>query len=211
MRAADEIQQVTPSLWHWQAYDPTVKTDLSCCAIATGGGLYFVDPIPLADEPLEELAARTRPAGVILTSANHERAAASYGRRFGIPLFAHADARADIDAAIEEGSRIGDALRVMQIPGAADGEIALHSDADGGLLVLGDALINVEPLGFALLPEKYCADAALLPEGLRRLLDLKFRVMAFAHGTPIVSAAHERLSALLATSASRGRGGHIPR
>lgn len=198
MKAADELQQVTPSLWHWQVYEPAVKTDLSCCALATRAGLYFVDPLPLAEEALEELVTRARPAGVIVTSANHERAAADYGRRSGVPLFAHADAGQGFDAKIEEGSRIGDALEVIEIPGAAEGEIALHTDADGGLLVVGDALINLEPHGFTFLPEKYCADAALMRQSLRKLLELEFRVLCFAHGTPLVSKAHERLAALLA-------------
>ena len=55
MARAEEIQEVRPGLYFWQAYEPSVKVDLSCCARQTARGLVFIDPIPLAKEALEEL------------------------------------------------------------------------------------------------------------------------------------------------------------
>ncbi len=196
---ADEAQLAGPGLWHWQAYEPAVKADLSSSALVLEAKVYFVDPIPLADAALEELTRFARPAGVILTSANHHRAAAHFRERFGVPLLAHpaAGEGATIDVALAEGAEIGEGICVLEIPGAAAGEIALHSAAGEGLLVVGDALINLEPHGFGFLPDKYCADPVLMRRSLRRLLDLKFQMIAFAHGLPIVARAQQRLGALL--------------
>ena len=85
----------------------------------------------------------------------------------------------------------------IEIEGGPPGEIAIHSDAEKGSLIIGDALINFEPYGFALLPAKYCSNARLMRRSLRKLLDYTFQRMLFAHGTPILTAARQRLEQLL--------------
>ena len=74
------------------------------------------------------------------------------------------------------------------------GETALWWD---GVLVIGDALIHVAPYGFAMLPEKYCADAKAGRESLKKLLRYPVEVMTFAHGMPIVAGARERLAGVV--------------
>jgi len=198
MRPIVEIQLIRPGLFFWQGYDAKVKTDLGCCAVATPSGLVFIDPLPLAREPLEELASQFAPAGIVLTNANHERASADFARRFGVPVHAHAEARGEVaaDRWIEsDDATIGETVRVIHLPGFAKGEIALH--AGGDCLMLGDALINAEPYGFAMLPDKYCADPKLARVSLQKLLPLQVELITFAHGLPIVSHARRRLETLL--------------
>jgi glyoxylase-like metal-dependent hydrolase (beta-lactamase superfamily II) len=65
------------------------------------------------------------------------------------------------------------------------------------LLNVGDALINFEPHGFTLLPAKYCSNQKQLLRSLRKLLDYKAERILFAHGTPVLSGAGERLRGLL--------------
>lgn len=66
-------------------------------------------------------------------------------------------------------------------------------------MIIGDALINFEPYGFTFLPDKYCSDARELRASLRKLQSLSFERMLFAHGTPILANARERLTQLLAS------------
>ena len=82
----------------------------------------------------------------------------------------------------------------ISLEGFAAGETAFWID---GLLVVGDALINTAPYGFAILPDKYCDDPKLARESLKKLLRFPVQIMAFAHGLPIVSQAGERLAGLL--------------
>jgi hypothetical protein len=198
MRAAEEFQRVTDSLSVWQAYEPAVKADLTCCAFQSPGGWILVDPIPLADEALAELPGGKPVAAIVLTNGNHERAAAEYRRKFAAPIFAHLEARGEFtleaDHWVEGGARILDALDVAQIDGAAKGEIALHA---GGILMMGDALINLDPHGFAFLPDKYCINAQRMRVSLRKLLQFSFDIMTFAHGLPLVSGEKKRLEQLL--------------
>ena len=200
MAVAAEIQQVAEDLYFWQAYEPAVKCDLSSCALIVGGRLLLIDPIPLAKAALAELAAAAAPALIILTNGNHARAAVEYRDRWQIPIAAHADATVDLglapDQFLADGGRLLDTVSAIALPGAGPGEIALHSAS--GILCMGDALINLEPDGLTVLPDKYCADAKLLRASLRKRLPRDARVLTFAHGVPLVTAARTRLDTLLA-------------
>ena len=199
MPRADEFQQITDGLYFWQAYDPAVKTDLTCCARRTARGLVFIDPIPLARAALAELCETAAPAAIILTSGNHARAAAEYRARFSIPILAHPAAVSElaipVDQEIADGATVLDEFTAIALPGAAPGEIALHA---GTALHVGDALIHLAPHGFALLPEKYCADAKEMRAALGKLLRFPFEILTFAHGLPLVTQARQRLATLLA-------------
>lgn len=196
---ADGFQFVPPSVYFWQAYDPAVKCPLSSCAIKTAAGLILIDPIPLEEAALSELIAGASPAAIVLTNGNHGRAAAAYRDRFGIPVLAPADAGPDLevtpDATLADGDVAPGGLRVISLPGAGPGEIGLLG---GRVVCIGDAIINLDPEGLRLLPAKYCRDARRLPDSLRKLLSCEFDVMTFAHGTPLVAAARQRLELLLA-------------
>ena len=196
MACAEEFQTVREDLFFWQAYDASVKVDLSCCARQTSRGLVFIDPIRLADEALDELTARRRPAAIVLTNGNHERAARDFRERFQIPIYAHRDALAgpgEVD--LREGEALMDELAVVELPGASPGEIALHG---AGVLHVGDALIHLPPAGLGILPDKYCSDPKQHRHSLGKLLSFPFDALTFAHGLPLVTQARERLSQLLA-------------
>ena len=78
-------------------------------------------------------------------------------------------------------------MTAIAIEGAPAGEIAIYADADGGSLVIGDALINMGSYGFTFLPAKYCANHKQMRRSLRKLLDYEFERILFAHGLPIVA------------------------
>lgn len=199
MSRADEFHQLRPDLYFWQAYEPAVKVDLSCCARRTSRGLVLIDPIPLAKPALAELLDAGEPVAIVLTGGNHARAAEEYRQRFSIPIYAHVDASPElglpIDHTLADGDTLLDELTVITIPGSTPGEIALHA---GDILHMGDALIHLPPLGFALLPDKYCADAKQLRVSVEKLLRIPFELLTFAHGLPIVARARHRLAQLLA-------------
>ena len=89
-------------------------------------------------------------------------------------------------------------IAAIPIPGATPGETAFYF-RPAGALVIGDAVINVDPQkGLELLPDKYCADPAQNRASLRMLLDLDFNILTFAHGLPVTTRAREKWAALLA-------------
>jgi hypothetical protein len=196
MLRAPEIEPVGAGVYLWRFYDPSVKADLFSTALETASGMYLIDPIPLATEAMEELTARAPIAGIVVTNENHERAAAEFARAFTVPIYLDARwSNATKLTGVKDGFPAG--LSVVVIDGAPVGEIAIHLEDRNGTMVIGDALINFEPYGFALLPPKYCTDAKVMRRSLAKLLDYSFERMLFAHGLPILAGARERLAQLL--------------
>jgi glyoxylase-like metal-dependent hydrolase (beta-lactamase superfamily II) len=155
----------------------------------------------LQRQALDELVGSSRVAGIIVTSSNHHRASVQFADQFSTPILARSETFSD--PAPRRFTRVGDGeeicagLRVIAIEGAAAGEIVLHYGPSGGTFITGDALINFEPYGFTFLAGKYCSNEKEMRRALRKLLDYNAERMLFAHGTPIMSGASERLQQLL--------------
>ena len=191
-----EFCRVTPAFAIWYTYEPTVKADLFSTAFAARNELTVVDPITLPAPYRTELDALGRVAIIIVTNANHLRDTLNFS--YSASIFAPSELNAELthNHALSDGLQVGP-FRAIKIDGAADGEFALYHPDDGGTLIVGDALINFEPHGFDLLPQKYCKNQKRMIRSLRRLLDLDFNRIFFAHGNPIVTRARERLTSLL--------------
>jgi glyoxylase-like metal-dependent hydrolase (beta-lactamase superfamily II) len=200
MPKADTIEQVTADLWIWQAYEELIRADLSSCAIRTDEGLVIVDPIELAQDALDELEAQGVVSAIVLTNANHSRSASRFRKRFNAPILAHPDALAKLETAADSVLRterlVAGTLQVICLPGAGAGEVALFDPR--GRLHMGDALVNLDPVGLSVLPAKYCTDPVGLTGALQALVGLRFDTVTFAHGLPLVTNAAAKVSALLA-------------
>ena len=196
MKPVLEFSTIRPGLFHWQGYEPEVKCDCSSTAIVTPDGLIFIDPIPLAEEALQELIAESgsMPASIVLTSGNHQRESLAFAKKFGIPIIAPEEPGEEIiaDQHFVAGEKVT-GMDSVALPGFGPGETAFLYD---GVLILGDALINLEPEALRLLPEKYCLDKKAAHRSLEVLKSLKPEIICFAHGNPIVQDASRRLNAL---------------
>lgn len=201
MPIASEIEPVAPGISLWRVFDPAVKADLFSTAIATSRGSYLIDPVALVPKAAAELHARNPIVGVIVTNKNHPRAAATFAETFQVPIHGHAVLVIGTDLLklepVEDRAIFASELTAIAIDGGPTGEIAIHSDRHGGSMIVGDALINFEPYGFAFLPPKYCSNARTMRRSLLRLLDYDFERMLFAHGMPILTGARHRLEELL--------------
>jgi len=201
VKPASDFARIAPYLALWHAYDPTVKADLYSTCLLASDGAYLIDPSPLQSDVVGELVDSCPVAGIIVTSSNHDRASARFAEQFSAPIFARCEAFPDKTPSrfrkVDDDDEICDGLRVIRIEGAAAGEMVLHYAPDGGTLIVGDALINVEPYGFTFLPAKYCSNEKEMRRSLQRLLDYEAERMLFAHGTPILSGASDRFRGLL--------------
>jgi glyoxylase-like metal-dependent hydrolase (beta-lactamase superfamily II) len=199
---APDLVALHEGLFLWQAYDPAVRAKLFSTAVATATDqIILVDPIALAESELDQLSEHGRIGGIVITNVNHDRAAQVYSTKFSAPVFGHRASFADEQLAsasfVRERDKIAGELEIIELQGAAPGEIALYHSANGGTLIVGDALINFPPYGFAWLPRKYCTNENQLRRSLRKLLDYRAEHILFAHGTPILSGASAHLCDLL--------------
>jgi glyoxylase-like metal-dependent hydrolase (beta-lactamase superfamily II) len=203
MLRAGEIETLSPGIVFWRCYDPAVKADLFSTGLETASGIYLIDPIPLTADLMHDLATGTRTIGIIVTNENHQRAAAFFAEQMRVPVYSAVSNMPGLEqiVAVKDGHPLEPGLTAVSIEGAPAGEITLHWAANGGTLVVGDALINFEPHGFTFLPAKYCQNFARMRRSLEKLLEYEFERILFAHGTPIISGGRQRLEELLRETA----------
>jgi len=203
MVTAESIREISSGVWIWHAYDESVRTELYSTAVAAEFGLVIIDPIDLVHDAFHQLAKHAPAAAIVLTNGNHSRAAVRFRDRFGASVFAHNDAVGElttfVDGALRPGRPVAGSLEVLQLPGAGLGEIALfHRKAKGEChLHFGDALVNLDPHGLIVLPEKYCLSASLLAQSLQSLPHEDLSLVTFAHGEPLLAPATEKIRSLV--------------
>ncbi len=201
VRPVSDFDRIASNIAIWHGYDSAVKAELYSTCLRTSGGTYFIDPIPFESDALSELIGSNSVAGIIVTNSNHHRSLEKFAEQYSVPIFARGEAfphKLPLQfRSVADGDKIYEELTVIALEGAADGEIALHYAPDGGTFIIGDALINFEPYGFTFLPAKYCSNQKQMRRSLRKLLDHRAQRMLFAHGTPILSDASQKLRALL--------------
>jgi glyoxylase-like metal-dependent hydrolase (beta-lactamase superfamily II) len=193
-----EFACISANYAFWHTYDRKLKAELFSTALLAGNELTVIDPIALPPAHHKELESLGPVVRIVITNANHARDAVAFAQSYSAPIFAPPELRVEVPLShsLQDDLAIG-ALRVIRIEGAADGEFALYHPDDAGTLIVGDALINFDPHGFSLLPRKYCSNRKQMIRSLRKLLDLDFARIFFAHGNPIMVRARERLESLL--------------
>ena len=77
-----DFDRIASNIAIWHGYDSAVKAELYSTCLGTSGGTYFIDPIPLVSEALDELIGSDSVAGIIITNSNHHRASAKFAESF---------------------------------------------------------------------------------------------------------------------------------
>ena len=155
----------------WHAYDPSCKAELWSTA-------YFGNELTILFDPIDWPKDTPVPSGVVQivkTNANHDRNCQALLH----PLSAHLSTHPP-------------EFHPIPLPGGGEGETAYFHQSTG-TLVVGDALIHLDPHPLMPLPEKYCTEPQLLRTSLKQLLDLPIQRIFFAHGAPIL---HDALTKL---------------
>lgn len=197
MAKADEIILLHPAIRWWSAYDSSVKCDLCSTAYRSLQGWILIDPIELKKEALEELLTEASIAAIFLTNENHARAADFYRERFNVAVWSSEKAKRNIDIKINETFNQSSHfdLEIVDIPGATEGEVCFV--APEGIVIVGDAIVNLPDCEFSLLPTKYAWNDSMNRESLQKLLDHPLELCIFAHGSPVRGKIRERIEGLL--------------
>ncbi|NCY22053.1 hypothetical protein EBX31_08870 [bacterium] len=159
----------------WHAYDPTCKAELWSTAYSCKEFTVLFDPIdwPKSSPP---------PKGhvqIVKTNANHDRNSDFLIRSLQGRL-----------------STQPTGFQLIPLPGAGQHETA-YFHRSTGTLVVGDALIHLEPNPLMALPEKYCTNSTLLRSSLKGLLEFPIQRIFFAHGSPILQNGLNQIRKLL--------------
>ena len=197
LKPATKVREVVRNLYGWSSFHAQWKTDFNSYALKTSEGVVFVDPLKPAPAIIKELEAVGEPIGIFLTNDHHDRDADWFRKEYEIQIYAHEKARADCDTKIDvlilDGERLPGGVRAIYLPGSSASETAFYSKLSGGIVLMGDMLLNPKGKGLSLLPEPYIEDRKQALQSLPKLLELNFKTVTFAHGDPIVANAKKQI------------------
>jgi len=190
-----------PGAWMWSAWQSDRGMAFNSYLFEGDGGCVAVDPLPLDDASLDEIARLGGVRTIVLTNRDHARGASPLRDRFGSRVLASADEAALFDLTVDATFADGDevfpgAFAVSLRNGKTPGEVALHVRAAKAALV-GDALLGVPAGALGLLPEEKLEDRAAFVRDLRRLWALQLETLLLCDGQPLFGNADAALGALL--------------
>ncbi|MGH7708232.1 MAG: hypothetical protein ACREM6_09955 [Vulcanimicrobiaceae bacterium] len=207
------MQEILPGIVRWER-PIALGIPAASLWIQTAQGPVVVDPL-IPRDGLDQIEALGVPRALVLTNHAHERDVAAFEARFGARRHVNAlpEARASRPGVrFRAGAPLLDAFRTIDLGAVGAGETALFLSRDGGTLIVGDALFNLDvglsPLTWLLPlmlpygpPQPHPAWLSLRPRESRRqlsaLFDLAFENLIPSHGAPIIGGAHARVVAAL--------------
>src|SRR5262245_28100595 len=181
---ASGIDEVTSGVWHWRLADDRIGGHTSAAhAVETSGGAVLIDPLPLADDALEQLAPIE---AICLTAQCHQRATWRYRNRFGASVYAPSTRamEEEPDERYAEGDVLPGGLRVIHTPGPETAHYSFLLARRPGVLFCSD-LLMVEDGRLDFVPLEYHDDPPATRTSVEGLLDLDFEILCLDHGTPI--------------------------
>jgi hypothetical protein len=196
-----EIAEIAPGILHWSAVHPKIRQRVHSYYVQDAAAV--LDPM-VPEGVIDELARRGPPDRILLTNRHHYRQSDALVAEFDCTVLCP-------DSGLHEfggGSRVqGYAYGDEVAPGIVAHEVgaicpddaALHIHADDGLLAFADGLIRWEG-ELAFVPDFLMGDDPEavkrgLVASLRRLCELEFDGMLFAHGEPLLGDARQTLTA----------------
>lgn len=201
MEPATRLREITKNLYGWSSFHSQWKIDFDSYAIKTPDGVVLVDPLKPSPAVLKKLEALGEFLAVYLTNAHHDREADWFRKQYQIQVYAHEKAKSDCDTKIDvlvlDGEKLPGGVRAVHLPGSSASEMALYVKVGGGVVLVGDALLRQPNRGVELLPDQYLEDRKEALASLRKLLELDFKVITFAHGDPITEDAHQAIATFL--------------
>jgi hypothetical protein len=204
-----EIAEIAPGIRHWAAFHPGIRQTVHSHWVPEAGAV--LDPMLPAGSP-EALREGPEPDRILLTNRHHyrdsDRLTAALGCRVLCPESGlHEFERGPDVEGYAYGDEVAPGITAHEVGAICPDDAALHIRVGPGALALADAVIRWEgPLAFV--PDFLMDDPPGTKRGildsLRRLCELEFDVLLFAHGEPLVGGAREALGDFIASPRSAG-------
>jgi hypothetical protein len=201
LKPATELKEVVKKLYGWSSFHAQWKIDFNSYALKTTDGIVLIDPLKPEATVLKELENLGEFSGIFLTNAHHDRDADWFRKHYEIQIYAHEKAKAECDTSIDvlimDGERLPGGVKAIHLSGGSASETAYYANVGGGIVMVGDILLNSRGKGLTLLPEPYIEDRKAALKSLPKLLENSFAAITFAHGEPIVKNAEKQVENFL--------------
>jgi uncharacterized cupin superfamily protein len=191
-----------PGVGMWSRWQPDRMLNFNSFFVGTkkGDENILVDPLALDEDDLKKLEGWGGIAWIVLTTRDHERAAAELAERFHAKIAAPEldipEMKVKVDRPLREGDRIG-RLTVVQLEGMkSPGEFALYLE-DSDTVIVGDALWGDPPGSLRMVADEKLGDPKKAALSLRRLWALELKNILVGDGYCIFGGATEAIEAFL--------------
>jgi len=189
-RKEEVMDEIGPGIHHWTAVHPRIQIEVSSYYIEPSKSL--LDPL-LPSEGIEWFRSRPTPEWIVLTNRHHYRQSDRFQAEFGCPVLCSEKGLHEFEDGREVdgfafGESLADGITALEVGAICPDEAALHVELGDGYLAVADGIVNYDEPRFV--PDNLIGDdPERVKEGLRasyrRLLDLDFDGLLFAHGNPI--------------------------
>jgi hypothetical protein len=197
------LREIGTGIHHWTAIHPRIQIEVSSYYVEPSGTL--IDPL-LPPDGIEWFRSRATPERIVLTNRHHYRHSDEFRAEFGCPVLCSEPGLHEFEGGPEvEGFEFGEVVAngivALEVGAICPDEAALHIELGDGYLALADGVVNYDVPQFV--PDNLIGDdPEAVKEGLResyrRLCDLEFDNLLFAHGDPIVGGGREALRDFIA-------------
>jgi hypothetical protein len=196
----DVIQEILPGVFHWTAFRDTIGQRVHSYYVPDDFAL--IDPME-PDEGLDWFAERTPPERILLTNRHHYRHSGRFVDRFGCRVHCQRAGLHEFEggpavSGFSFGDRLATGITAEEVGAICPEETAFHIEHGGGALSFADGLVRRGDGSLAFVSDSLLGDDPdEVKDGLRasfrRLLELDFDSLLFAHGEPMVGGGKEAL------------------
>ncbi len=194
-----QIAEIAPGVLHWSAFHPRIRQTVHSHYVVDAAAVLD----PMAPEGVvEALRARRPPERILLTNRHHYRQSERLVDEFGCTVLCPESGLHEFEGGPDvEGYAYGDEVApgivAHEVGSICPDDAALHIGSGPGVLAFADGVIRWEgELKFV--PDFLMDDPEQTKRGivdsLRRLLELDFDALTFAHGEPLAGGGRKALN-----------------
>jgi uncharacterized cupin superfamily protein/glyoxylase-like metal-dependent hydrolase (beta-lactamase superfamily II) len=190
---------IVPGVATWSRWQADRSMFFNAWFVEGTGGNMVVDPLEPDADDLAYVDARGL-AAVVVTNRDHERAAAAFAQRYGVPVIAALPDANEMSVPVTRAIVPGETLfgwRAIGLDGfKTPGEFALFHPPSRSAIT-GDALWGVPAGAVRLMPDEKLADPARAALSARQLLALGVRHLLVGDGMPVFHRGWDALADML--------------
>jgi hypothetical protein len=204
-----EIEEIAPGVLHWSAFHPGIRQTVHSHYVVDAAAV--LDPM-VPQGVVEALREHRPPERVLLTTRHHYRQSDRLVDEFGCPVLCpesglHEFERGPAVEGYAYGDKVAPGITAHEVGSLCPDDAALHVDAGPGVLAFADGVIRWEG-EVAFVPD-FLMDAPErtkrgIVDSLRRLCELEFDALTFAHGEPLPSGGKRALEDFVSAPRSAG-------
>ncbi len=183
-------QLMYSDIYSWSIFSEMRQLDFNGHLWVRSEGNILIDPVPMIDSDLNQLAALGGAELIVITNCDHEREAEDFRKLTGAQIAVHeADAGAmstKVDRSLADGEEIVPGLTAIHLRyGKSAGEIALYF-SEQEIVLTGDLIVGAPMGNLSLLMDDKLENPAKAALEIRKILSLSFDTILVGDGHSIL-------------------------